>query len=97
MIFSYLIKSSDLLDYLPDGIEPVDVRVKVSVDQYGAEPEVGLMEGGARYEGWDWGQSPVDGFRDAVESYMRENGEELANGMMAEHMDYVRDIMSERI
>ena len=91
MKFSYTIAAGELDDYLAECEQTAPLEVTISVDAFGPEPDVGIMWGGVNFEGWDWHQTPVPEYEDAIENYFEENGEAIAESKVADYNDYLDD------
>ena len=90
MIFDLTIKAHELDDYLMDDQSQAEpIKLKVEVDSYGPDPEVGVMSSVSITEGWDWDQTPIPEFDTAIDSYFEINGCEVAENLVAGYKDWV--------
>lgn len=88
MTFTFTIPSIDLLDYLPDGMQPKDIEVEVFATTGSAEPDVGIMRDYVSYDGYRLTDSRDEAYEPAVEEYMDNSGQDLVERWMADYEDY---------
>lgn len=89
MTFTFTIPSIDLLDYLPDGMQPRDIEVEVFATPGRAEPDVGIMRDYVSYDGFRLTDSNDEAYEPAVEEYMNNSGQDLVERWMADYEDYL--------
>ena len=89
MTFTFTIPSIDLLDYLPDGMQPKDIEVEVFATPGRAEPDVGIMHDYVSYDGFKIIDSNDQAYEPAVEEYMDNSGQDLVERWMADYEDYL--------
>lgn len=88
MTFTFTIPSIDLLDYLPDGMQPKDIEVEVDASYERAEPDVGIMRDYVSYDGFKIIDSNDEAYEPAVDEYMDNSGQDLVERWMADYEDY---------
>lgn len=91
MTFTTTISSIDLLDYLPDGMQPRDIEVEVFATPGRAEPGVWIMRDYVSYDGFRLTAPEDKAYEPAVEEYMDNSGQDLVERLMADYEDYLRD------
>ena len=89
MTFTFTIPSIDLLDYLPDGMQPSDIEVEVFATPGRAEPDVGIMRDYVSYDGFKIIDSNDQAYEPAVEEYMNNSGQDLVERWMAKYENYL--------
>ena len=91
MTFTTTINAIDLLDYLPDGMQPRDIEVVVDASYEKAVPDVGIMRDYMTYDGFRLIDPNDEAYAPAVEEYMNNSGQDLVERWMADYEDYLRD------